>query len=320
MLTLLYGEDSFSSQKKLHQITNDFSKNNPEATLVVFDAEETEFAVGDLKGVVRTDGLFSDKKVVVLKNFLLMSGKDEQDDWFDFLQKNRTIFSGDELLLVMWENGNPRKNNKLFKFLKEQAGDVAEFVKMNNAQLKRSIEEEVLANGRQISSQAIDKIILWTRGDLWKVNNELAKLFDFCRAKKIEEKDVEIVVNPDVEANIFETIEALSAGNKKKALKLLQNQLQQGDDPFYVLSMYVYQFRNLLKIAGFYFQGITGQYEIAKLAKIHPFVAQKGIAQLRNLQPTRLKEIYQMLEEIDQKAKTGKADPILLLDLFIVQA
>jgi len=107
--------------------------------------------------------------------------------------------------------------------------------------------------------------------------------------------------------------------NKKKALKLLQDQLKKGDDPFYILSMYVYQFRNLLKIGEFFWQGRTNQYEVAKLTKLHPFVVQKGMAQLRNYDENKLKGIYQKLQDIDTGSKTGKIDIKLALDKFVAE-
>ncbi|HHE45981.1 MAG TPA: hypothetical protein ENL05_01380 [Candidatus Moranbacteria bacterium] len=135
----------------------------------------------------------------------------------------------------------------------------------------------------------------------------------------ITEAEVDLLVKAKLEANIFKTIDALAYKNKKKALELLHNQLKKGDDSFYIFSMYIYQFRNLLKIGDLYFQGKTNQYEMAKLTKMSPFVAQRGIAQLRGFTLAQLKKIYKKLEEIDLQVKTGKMDIGLALDKFTVE-
>ena len=102
-------------------------------------------------------------------------------------------------------------------------------------------------------------------------------------------------------------------------MQTLHNQLDKGDDPFYILSMYIYQFRNLLKIGDFYFSGINNNFEIAKLTKLHPFVVQKGMSQLRNFNLQKLKDIYRILEKIDIEAKSGKRDIKLGLEMLISQ-
>jgi DNA polymerase III delta subunit len=83
--------------------------------------------------------------------------------------------------------------------------------------------------------------------------------------------------------------------------------------------MYVYQFRNLLKIGEFYWQGRRNQHEISKVAKLHPFVVQKTLGQLKNFTEQKLLRIYKKLQELDLKAKTGKIDINLALDKFVVE-
>jgi DNA polymerase-3 subunit delta len=82
--------------------------------------------------------------------------------------------------------------------------------------------------------------------------------------------------------------------------------------------MYTYQIRTLLKIGDFYWQGMTNASDIAKASKLHPYVVQKTLPQVRSIGEEKAKQILRDLAEIDQNAKTGKIDPILALDIFIV--
>lgn len=318
MLIFLYGEDDFSSNEKLQQIKKSFLKNNPKATSIVFDFDEKKFNLNEVKSVVETDGLFSSKKIILLKNIFSNTNKIEQDEALNYLKIKKDIFSDKNLFLILWEGTNPRKNNKLFKFLSDNSR-VEEFKKKQGIQLEKWIEEKVNKNNLQIEKDAINELMIYTGKNIWRLNNEIEKLQNYKKEKGIIIKsDIEKIVSSGTEANIFETVETLLQGNKKRALQMLHNQLEQGSDPFYILSMYIYQCRNLLKISSFYFQGISNQYEIAKLAKVHPFVAQKGMQQLQMTSLSYLKKIYKKLEQIDVDAKTGKADIKLLLDKFVI--
>jgi DNA polymerase-3 subunit delta len=142
---------------------------------------------------------------------------------------------------------------------------------------------------------------------------------NFAGGKTIQEADVELLVKANVNSNIFATIDALGNSNKREALKLLHRHLVNGDDPFYILSMFIYQFRNLVKIADLQENQGVGEFEIAKLAKLHPFVVKKSLSQLRNFPWEKLKKTYQKLAELDAKVKTGKIEIKLALDKFIVE-
>ncbi len=134
----------------------------------------------------------------------------------------------------------------------------------------------------------------------------------------IGEEDVALLVRSKVDSTMFETIEAVSSGNKSRALTLLHEQIAKGEDIFYILSMYTYQIRTLLKIGDFYWQGMTSAPQIAQAAKLHPYVVQKSLSQVRNLSEEKIKQMLRDLAQIDQEAKTGKIDPVLALDKFIV--
>jgi DNA polymerase-3 subunit delta len=74
----------------------------------------------------------------------------------------------------------------------------------------------------------------------------------------------------------------------------------------------------LLKIGDFYWQGMTSAPQIAQASGLHPYVVQKSLSQIRNLSEEKTKQMLRDLAEIDMNAKTGKVDPILALDTFIV--
>lgn len=317
MLLFLYGEDSFRSNERLNSLKEKFfKKNTSNASSSVFDFDE-DASFEKLSLALRGSGLFSSNKLIVVKNFL-NSNKTEQDKLFEYLKHNEV---SEDIDLVFWEEGEPRKNNKLFKFLLEKF-ESERFGKLSGAQLSDWIKKEFCKNKTNIDAQALNKLSSFVGDDLLQAKNEIDKLVNFVQEKTITEKDVELMVSSKVEANIFETIEAISAGNKNRALKLFHDQLSYGDDPFYIFSMYVYQFRNLLKIGSFYFggvdsKGIDDKNIIAKETRLHPFVVQKGIYQLKNISLQKLKNIYQYLEKIDSEVKGGKIEMKNAIDKLI---
>ncbi|MFC1609283.1 DNA polymerase III subunit delta [Patescibacteria group bacterium] len=318
MVYLLYGEDDFSSSEKLNKLKNDFLEKNAQgAALSVLDFEET--IKDELRDVIGSGGLFSSSKLVVVKNMFSAADKAYQDRVVEFLKASEDLFGDKEVIVVFWDRGKLKKNTRLFKTLNEKA-ESSQFEIMSGAALQKWVSDRVNNVGGKISNDAVSSLALYVGGDLWQMNNEIEKLVSMVDGEEISVEDVDVLVKPKIKSDIFKTIEALASQNKSLALKLLHNQLMSGDDPFYILSMYVYQFRNLLKISNFYYGGLRNHYEIAKVAKLHPFVVQKGMGHLNRFSSSRLKEIYKKLEELDSKVKVGEIDILLGLDKFIVES
>lgn len=319
MITFLYGADSFRSAEEVAALKNKFLSNNDSgANLSVIDFEEE--ADRKLTRTINAGGLFSVDQLVIAKNFLASADKVTQDEVQEYLKSHKTLAADKSTTVVFWEGALPKKNNALFKFLVKNAAS-RNFEALKGIQLEKWINERLQKENpnASLAKNALIKLVAYTDGDLLKISGEISKLASFKEQGVISEDEVELLVKAKMSANIFATVEALSSGNKKTALSLLHNQMQEGDDPFYILSMYVYQFRNLLKVSEFSEQGISDQYRIAKETGLHPFVAQKALGQMRNFPAGKLKRIYQKLQKLDTAVKTGQIPIKLALDKFVVE-
>ena len=319
MYIFLFGADTFRSLEKLSALKNKYLEKNSSGTdLSVLDYEDNS-NVKNLSDVLSAQGLFSTKQLVIVKNILLNSSIDKQKEVLEFLKSNPALEKDNDSVVVFFENGNPKKNGALFKFMVAHSKK-QEFAPLNGAQLinwaiayAKNISPEA-----QFSRSALNLLLAATGNDLHVLSNEITKLVNYKNAKIINDEDVALLVKSKVDSTMFETIEALSSGNKKRALELFHEQIAKGEDIFYILSMYTYQIRTLLKIGDFYWQGITSASQIAKVSKLHPYVVQKSLSQIRNLSEEKTKQILRDLAQIDHDAKTGKIDPLLALDTFIV--
>ena len=136
--------------------------------------------------------------------------------------------------------------------------------------------------------------------------------------EEIEVKDIELLVRPKIEIDIFKTINALAQKNRKQALKLLHKHLEKGDSPLYLLSMINYQFRNLLIVKEL-IENCQTYNTILRKSGLHPFVAKKSFFQSQKFTLEELKKIYQKIFQVDLDMKTGKIKPELALETLIIQ-
>jgi len=318
MIIFFYGEDSFRSHQKMLEIKDKYLQSDKSGSgLSSFDSSE-KLSAGKLKDIFSLPNLLAPKRLVIVKRFILSAPEAEQKEVLFYLEKSASILTDLDLVVVFWEEGAPKKNNALFKFLEKNAKK-QNFEKLSGPKLFAWALGKIREAGGKISREALEKLVAYAGEDTNLLDKEIQKLLSYSGEEIISEENVDILVRSKVDNNIFATIDAVAAGNKKEAFRLMHNHLKSGEDPFYLFSMLVYQFRNLLKVADLKEQGLVREFEIAKLTKLHPFVVKKSLGQLRGFSFSKLKNIYAKLADLDEKAKIGKIDMKLAIDLFIAE-
>ena len=104
--------------------------------------------------------------------------------------------------------------------------------------------------------------------------NEIDKLCNFKTGGVIKKEDVVLLGFKRTDLNIFDFVDAIAGNNKSRAYEILYKEIQNGRDPYYLLTMIVYGFRNLLAVRDLSDRGMSLD-AIVKKARLHPFVARK---------------------------------------------
>lgn len=303
MIILLYGQDTFRSHEELKRIIQNCEKTSLNwFNFTRIDAKDNEMEIfGQIRESTNTISMFNEKKLIVIEN-IFSAPQDVQKEILGFL-KNKKTEKDENITMIFWTEESDEKN-ELFKFLKA-AAKIQEFKELRGVQLRNWIKDYVSEQDGKIDTRALDKLIEYIGGDLWRMTNEINKLLNYNN--EIQSESVELLVKPEIDLNIFDLVDALGQKNKVKALNLFNQHLGKGADEFYILSMIIYQLRNLIKIKS---------TPVAKLG-LHPYVIRKTLYQAKNFTFEELKKIYYQLMTIDLEAKTGQAELMTALELFL---
>lgn len=307
MVILLYGEDSYRSRQKLNEIIEHYkSIHKSGINLKYFEGKDLNFE--DLKEEFRQTSMFDEKKLLVVND--VFSNGDFKEK---FLKNQKEILDSKEVILF-YEEGTP-KEEQFLKFLKLKA-DCQEFKPLKRESLKIWLKKEFAVYQTDISPEARELLIDFVGDDIWQLSNEIKKLINFKSKKRIMPEDVELLVKPKIENDIFKTVDAMAQRNKKQAIFLIHKHLETGDSPHYLLSMINFQFRNLLIIKDL-IEKNQPYYAILKISKLHPFVVKKSYQEANKFTFPELKKIYQKIFQVDLAIKTGRVSPEAALDLFL---
>jgi len=318
MIIFLYGQDTYRSRQKLNEIIEHYKKIHKSGLSLKF-FEEKELSSEDFRDEFQQTSMFAEKKMIVLKSvFSNREGFKES-----FLKDSKKIINSKDIILF-FEGGEVPRNDSLFKLLKKYAKS-QEFEPLEGEQLRRWVKKEFANLKTKIDENALIKLIEFVGNNLWQMENEIRKLVSYklkCPNPEISQRDIELLVKPKIETDIFKTIDAIASKNKKQAIELIHKHLERGDAPLYLLSMINFQFRNLLIVKShelrhkFY----AGDMRVlAEKLKMHPYVIQKSTQQAKKFNFEELKKIYQKIFQVDLSIKTGKVEPETALDLFIAE-
>lgn len=295
MIIFLYGPDTFGSRQKLKAIISRYQSIH-KSGLALTKFNEENFDLDRFRERIKTISMFNEKKLIVLEDLLstIISNSLLSDSKVD---KNTII--------VFWER-EPDKKKKLFRWLKNNA-QCQEFRLLETRKLYRWVKDKIKNEKAKIENEAVEKLVFYVGSDLWRMSNEIEKLIAFKKDKTIMSQDVELLTNPQIDINIFETTDALARGDKIRASELIGKHLSGGKDSSYLFSMILWQFRNLIKVKS----GST--------IGLHPFVVKKSTFLARRFTLEKLKSLYRYLLDIDLAIKTGRIEPRVALDLLVAE-
>ncbi|MEA1936523.1 MAG: DNA polymerase III subunit delta [Patescibacteria group bacterium] len=350
---LYFGEDDFTIAEEIKKAKESFEKEFKNAEISEIDWNDGNLneqeKMARLQNGLMANSLFGIDKLLIIKNTLFSKKSESAYELKPELRNSEFQSSDGKEKIVLKYLENPRENIKVFfvennldkrkkiykeivKLEKFKRAEVKEFLTPANFQFDNWIKETVKKSGGKIEREAVNALaISLGKGlqqkdknkkivqsyNLWEAKSEIEKLVSYCDDKEITKEVVGLLVKSKVDMNIFSLIDSIGSKNKRKAVNLLNEQIDEGANEIYMLTMFVYQFRNLLKIKSLLDKGMSS-YEIASETKMHPFVVQKSIEQCGKFEMSNLKKIYKKLSDADLAIKTGKINSRLVLDLLVV--
>ncbi len=334
MYYILHGEDELSRTEAIAKLRA--KMGDPQfADLNTSQFEGRQLTLGELQHACDAVPFLTDKRLVIVEGMLARfdprRAKSDDDAGEIEEEANPTLAKDliayldrlpDTTRLVFVESKTLAKNNPVLKHALA-IGDakqvyVKEFTAPTERALPKWIQERVQAKGGTIEPAAITELAAHIGTDLRLLDSEIEKLMTYRAHATIRAEDVRRLVAPVRESDVFALVDAIGRRETRAALNLLHDQLNHNAAPIYLLAMITRQFRLLLQMKDLATRGQTLDTAREQL-KLHPFVANKTWSQALNFSLPQLEAIYQKLLDTDVAIKTGRSEPVLALDVLIVE-
>ena len=306
LLIFLYGPDSYRLKQNSNVVLNNYRKKHPGGVFFKYDLSDTSEII-KVEDAVKSGSLFGEIKLIVLKN--VFSNKAGSERMGELIRTQNLLKEKDTVLLFIehQEEKELAKNKTLFNLLAEKVNMVKNFEHLQGASLANWIKNEFMARKCSVEPDAIRELITTTGNDSWALVNEIEKLSNYTGQTSITKEDVALLGFKKTDLNIFDFVDAIAGKNKARAYEILFKEIKNGRDPYYLLTMIVYGFRNLLTVKDLSDRRMSLD-DIVKKARLHPFVARKAYQSVGKFSLAELKNVYGHLLDLDTRSKEGIAN------------
>ncbi len=241
----------------------------------------------------------AEKRLTIVQNFLAEGDSDEKSVMADFVEKVPDF----SVLVFSETTDDVDKRISIYKRI-QKAGKSVEFTHMEGGKLLGWIEKKVEKRGGRIEKEAVIFLTELVTGDLYRLENEIAKLVGYAGDRPITKSDIELLVDTQLATSIFRLTDSIGLKNQKGSLQNLHKLIETGEELHGILHMIMRQFRILTSVKDLVMQKLSRDGIVAKIHE-HPFVVSNTMSQCRNFSFDQLKLAYRLLIEMDTKLKSG---------------
>ena len=306
---LLYGQESYLKKQYKERFIKAMVPEGDTMNYSYYEGKKTD--IKEVIDLAETLPFFSERRLIVFEDtgFFKTGGNDLADYINDGLPRTtHFIFIENEV----------DKRSKLYKAVKAK-GHIVELAAQDENTLRKWVSGLVRKEKKEMSQPDIAYFLNKVGTDMENITKELEKLFCYCLDRNvITREDMDAICVTQITNHIFDMVNAVAAGDQRRALDLYYDLLALKEPPMRILSLMSKEYRDLFHVKQLSRQGY-GRKDIALKAGLHPFVAGKYMDLAKRFQADDLRNVMEESADLEQRVKTGLMTDHLAVELFIVK-
>jgi DNA polymerase-3 subunit delta len=303
MISTLAGENEVLRTAELRWAVAAFEKEHGDMAVERLDGEEASYE--RMVEAVQSLPFLAARKLVVLRG--PGANKEYTEKFAAFVE---AVSDTNDVIIV-----EPKLDKRLtyYKQLKKLTA-FKEFAVLDAGGLARFAVDYTKERGGSILSGAARLLVERVGTNQLGLQQELDKLLVFD--PKITEQSIESLTEKTPQSTIFELLDAAFAGDAKRTMRLYDEQRALKVESQQVIAMLAWQLYILAVVKTAKQRSVD---DIAREAKLNPFVVRKTQGLVRHITLARLKELITGLREFDVRTKTEGILPDEAVRYYLLQ-
>ncbi len=310
---LLMGTEKYNLRRRRNEIVNKLIGDD-EINISVYRGSEWD--ISELIADLQTVPFFSDNRVVIVENpGFIVSPKVNDEPFVNalvsyFKKPNEST----TFIIYIDQNIDRRRKalNTLVKYMKREVYDT-----LSEEDFQQAVNEDLRNSGLKLDFDSRNELMQRLPLDLDNWKNELEKLKLY--PEKIDREVIRQLVAKPLESNVFELTNAVNTRNTARAIEVYHDLLVNNKNDIQgLIGLLAGQFRFMLQAVTLMEQGYN-QKEIAEQLNCREGRVYMAFKNSGSRNSRQLLKVLDSLAQLDQNIKSGKVNPQLGLELFLVE-
>ena len=310
---LLMGTEKYNLRRRRNEIVNKLIGDD-EINISVYRGSEWE--ISELIADLQTVPFFSDNRVVIVENpGFIVSPKVNDEPFVNalvsyFKKPNEST----TFIIYIDQNIDRRRKalNTLVKYMKREVYDT-----LSEEDFQQAVNEDLRNSGLKLDFDSRNELMQRLPLDLDNWKNELEKLKLY--PEKIDREVIRQLVAKPLESNVFELTNAVNTRNTARAIEVYHDLLVNNKNDIQgLIGLLAGQFRFMLQAVTMMEQGYN-QKEIAEQLNCREGRVYMAFKNSGSRNSRQLLKVLDSLAQLDQNIKSGKVNPQLGLELFLIE-
>jgi DNA polymerase III subunit delta len=306
----LYGSETYLRDQAARQITDialtgtllrEF--NDSSFNLLTDDVRDAIAAAEQLP-------MMSGRRVIRLERFAKLREADEE---ILLAYLNRPV----ETSVVLFIGDDVDKRKKFGKKL--LAGAAYEFQPLQSKELPSWIRDYLASINTEIDQLAMRQLVDLVASDLLTLTNELNKLAAAALpSRRITNELVDQLVTRSREHMNWDLTDSIVSRDRRKALRVLRNFLDDGVEPVLLTGVIAGTFRRMTLAKEMLVRGASSG-DIFSEVRVPSFKQRDYLSMLNRIDSHKMSQIIQRIAETDLAIKTSKATPRMQMEMLVCE-
>ena len=216
---------------------------------------------------------------------------------------------------VPWK---PDRRQRKFHAAIEANAQVIAFERQPERELMSWVARHFASLDKTVTPELCRYLITICGASMTAMAAEIDKIAAYCTAPAISRADIDAVVEPVLDAVVFELTDAIAAGRYDKALRTLNTLLQMQQEPIPILGAIGSQLRRASAAQILSANG-KGPDALMRLYGLSSYPAQKAFDFARRVPQRFFDSALALCAETDYQMKTSYDEPEALLELLVLR-
>ncbi len=220
------------------------------------------------------------------------------------------------------------KRDRVTKLKKLMALDksitIVNVEKLKGATLYNKVNDMFTSKGVKIGRIQLRYFCDMVENNMDIIDREIDKLINYTVGREITKEDIEVLLPRKNEEDIFDLVEFISIKKADRAIDLMNDLINKGENPFNILSQIREQFQKLYRVRiriskGYKIEDLREEFLNINRVNLPDFVIEKLITQSKKFSEKQLGRCIKLCSQTERVLKSTKVNPKNEMELMIIK-